>query len=180
MDDTTVCPACGAGMLDHPQCVLCKCFTHANVQVRHDRAICRDCDKALLVRGARRCKACGDIRALEKFSRCSTSYERVCMRCASRRKQRKPQTDQNKRWRAANREKYNAGRRRRYAERGEEARAYNRAQYQKHRDKRRAYGRVYQHTYKHLRLIRNRASCRRWRERRKLRILQQIREDVHV
>lgn len=135
--DPPICPACSILLSQHMICAACRCFTHANVQVRHDPAICRTCDKALAARGVRRCKDCGAIKSLDRFDRVKGRwYRRQCKTCMDR---QPSQRAYQKKWHARHRERRNAVQRERYRANPEKWRTWRKAWYQRHRERFLAY-----------------------------------------
>lgn len=169
-DDPALCPACGVALSAHWRCAVCACFGHTNVQLRYDPGICRDCDKALATRGARRCRTCGKIKPLVKFRPTRTGYERRCTACVSRSRPRQDQERARERlraWRDRNRERYNASARARYHARRDEQLERLRRKYQERKEQHRAYARAYTQTHSEARKLYH----RRYRIRVKLAIL---------
>lgn len=71
------CPACGVALSEHPYCVVCRCYVHADLLCRGDKAVCKACDSALERRALRRCKACEAIKPLAAFK----PQQRRCLAC---------------------------------------------------------------------------------------------------
>lgn len=171
--EAPVCAYCEQPMAGHWMCAVCRCLGHANVQTRWDKAICKDCDKALANRGARRCKTCEQIKPLAKFKRTRTSFLRKCNTCAKRSRPRYDPERTKKRlraWRARNRERYNAWARQRYATHREQVLERQRRSYQEQRERRLAYAREYHQRNRAVRAL----ASKRQHLARKLAILREI------
>ena len=191
-DMPTTCPACGVDLGKHWCCAVCRCFGHRNVQCRGDRAICQDCDKALAVRGARRCRNCGEIRTLEAFRVVPSGRMRQCKACEK--VKRKAYSEANREreiayaraWAEQNKERRAASWKAYYARNAEERRADTRKRYWEHREERLATARrwhrehieeriAYNRRYRRAHILEQRDRARRRWHRRKLAILQEIR-----
>lgn len=77
------CPACSVPLSQHWQCVVCRCFGHADVVARYGHgytaSICADCDAALARRGVRFCETCKQVRPLnDGFPKVP---RRICRTC---------------------------------------------------------------------------------------------------
>ena len=164
MTDTL--PCCAIPAAQHPHCCLCRCYHHE--PARYDPAICRGCDDALAKRGLRRCKVCGERKALAKFRQGKPGvYARTCIACASKSpaaRAARQAWHRNRVWTEAQierrRERQRAWNRRNRTTRAAQTRRWR----QRNPERSRALARA----YRARTLEARRASDRRYRQRRKL------------
>lgn len=132
-DQRAACPACGEPLADHPQCRLCRCLLHKGAWCRWDQAVCRDCDRALFRRGARRCTRCAKIAPLRLF-RAGRFFRRTCRPCHDAALPRERTAAYKKKYAQAHRPMMNAASAAWRARNPEQVRASRRRQYQRHKD----------------------------------------------
>lgn len=168
------------------QCDLCESSERGRGVVRSKRwpDLCTWCESEMVRTGRKPCRKCGAIKMLEEYppdKRQADGRRSACRICHQARKRA---------WQYANREARNARRRARYAANPEPFKAAQRARYaanpEPHRRKMRAYNRAhaatrraydqeYRRLHRDIARQQNNVRTHHYRQRRKLRLLRQIR-----